>query len=380
MIAVDGVYFYSMRKHFDHCESKVDRLRNYSLIDSVVSRGVESENARAWLTYPDHRINIRGTDDHGINSMPIVEVRWVTKTTIDEVVITMHQHNYYSKGHSTHSSGQIDNFKNFVDEKSIKVEGKKFILTNDNHMIRITIKNSFPCMPLRSCSDHELSTSSRAVLTSDVDWDPGCLYSPGGTDNKMWCGTQSPMPQGPSNPSGNKHVEFRGINQQDTHHFYTFEYDYYEEINNLIDTWAEFHITNYNNNYVDENTWSCNSIFRSFSYSPHQKVISFNSAKARKKESNYAKLQPYFEWLHVDDIKKTFETTTQQGRTTASKILKSDCKSPFLDISVHRRYEPVAAITSHCNIPDIDDGLTSALMFVGNNSLITYIHCMKSDK
>ena len=59
----------------------------------------------------------------------------------------MHQHAYYSKGNTAHYSGQVEHFKKNVDDKSIKVGGKQQILTNDDHMIPIAIKNGLPFMP-----------------------------------------------------------------------------------------------------------------------------------------------------------------------------------------------------------------------------------------
>ena len=78
----------------------------------------------------------------------------------------------------------MDHFKNFVDDNSIKVGGKKHILTNYNYMIPVTIDNILPCMPLSPYTDEEWLTSLHVVLTSDVDWDPTFLDSSGSVDNK----------------------------------------------------------------------------------------------------------------------------------------------------------------------------------------------------
>ena len=47
------------------------------------------------------------------------------------------------------------------------------------------------------------------VLTSDTDWDPTCLGSPGNFDNKTWCDAQSSMHKDPSNTTFNDPRELK---------------------------------------------------------------------------------------------------------------------------------------------------------------------------
>ena len=133
--------------------SKVDRLSNHSLIDHGANWGVSGEDVRVQFYHPDRRVDIRGIDNHEINSIKIVKAEEVTSTTLGEVIIIMHQHAYYSKGNTINSSGKVEYFKNFVDDKSIEVGDKKHTLTNDNYTIPITIKNSLPYIALRPCTD-----------------------------------------------------------------------------------------------------------------------------------------------------------------------------------------------------------------------------------
>ena len=128
--------------------SKVDRVRNHSLIDREANGEVAGEDSRVLFTYTYLRVDIRGIDDHDINSIPIIAGGRVTNTTIREVIIIIHQCAYYSKGNAIHSFGQLEHFKNFFDDKSIKVGDKQHILTKDNYMILVTIKNGLPCMTL----------------------------------------------------------------------------------------------------------------------------------------------------------------------------------------------------------------------------------------
>ena len=67
----------------------------------------------------------------------------------------MHQYAYFGKGKTIHSSGQMEWFKNIVDDRSIRVGGTQRIMTNDNYIIPITIKNGLPYIPLRPYTDSE---------------------------------------------------------------------------------------------------------------------------------------------------------------------------------------------------------------------------------
>ena len=100
----------------------------------------------------------------------------------------------------------------------------------------------------------------------------------------------------------------------------------------------------------------------------------------KKRQPDYSLLKPYFSWLPTDIIKKTFSSTTQYARTPMSTVLKKNFKSPFPALNVSRRNEPVATDTVYSDTPAVDDGSTSAQIFVGTKTLLTDIYGMKSDK
>ena len=85
--------------------SKVDRAHNRSLIDRGANRGVAGEYSRVLFTHPDRRVDIRGTDNHEITSIPIVTTGGFTRTTTYDVIMVLHQCAYYSKGTTFHSTG-----------------------------------------------------------------------------------------------------------------------------------------------------------------------------------------------------------------------------------------------------------------------------------
>ena len=127
-------------------------------------------------------------------------------------------------------------------------------------MIPVTIKNCLPCIALHPYTYQEWLTLPHVVLNSDVDWDPSCLDWLGTVDNKIYHDAQSSIPQNLFDPTFNDYGELRDINKG-MHYFDVFEYDYDEDINNVIYTFVEFHKTTHSNNYFDKIFYSCNSFF-----------------------------------------------------------------------------------------------------------------------
>ena len=89
-LLVEGVAYHSINKYITFYASKVDIVRNNSLIERGVNIGVSGEDARVRLTHPDHRADARGTGNHEIKDTPIVKEGGVPNTTIGEVIIIMH--------------------------------------------------------------------------------------------------------------------------------------------------------------------------------------------------------------------------------------------------------------------------------------------------
>ena len=168
-----------------------------------------------------------------------------------------------------------------------------------------------------------------AVITSDVDSGPSFLDLLGVIDNGIFYGNQLSITQDPSDTTFNEHGYFRDIGQQDMHYIDTLECNSYEDINNLIDTCIEFDKTTPNDNCIDKNVCSCNSVFKSLASSFIKKNLALVTTCLIRRIMTTLSCN-LFSWFPIDIIKKTFETTTQCGYTSVSTIFKSNCKYPFL--------------------------------------------------
>ena len=79
-------------------------------------------------------------------------------------------------------------------------------------------------------------------------------------------------------------------------------------------------------------------------------------------------------------INKTILSATQYSGTLISTILNKNFKSPFPALNVSMRNEPVSTLTVYSDTPAVDDGSTSAQIFVGTKKFLMDIYEMKSDK
>ena len=61
-------------------------------------------------------------------------------------------------------------------------------------------------------------------------------------------------------------------------------------------------------------------------------------------------------------------------------MLRKNHKSPFSVLNAQRRNESVATDAVCWNTPTIDYSSTSAQIFVGNKTMLTDVHDMKTDK
>ena len=108
--------------------------------------------------------------------------------------------------------------------------------------------------------------------------------------------------------------------------------------------------------------------------------ICSNNVTTKRKEPECSLLQPLFNWIPINLIKKTFQLSTQYSRTPASSLLRKTYRSLFLAFNAKQRSEPVAADTVHSDTPAVDDGSTCAQLFVGTATLVTDAYGMKTDK
>ena len=103
----------------------------------------------------------------------------------------MNEYACYGKGHTIHSSGQIEWFKNPVDDRSVQVGGKQRICTIDGYAMPLTCRGGHGLMYLSILgkpTDTDLERYPAVHLTGPHEWGPSVLdYThPSGVGVSPW--------------------------------------------------------------------------------------------------------------------------------------------------------------------------------------------------
>jgi hypothetical protein len=96
----------------------------------------------------------------------------VVKTQCGEVSVILHQYAYTGKGKTIYSSGQLEWYKQEVDDKPIKVGGKQCIKTLGGYVIPLDVKSGLPYVKMRLYTNKEWDSLPHVVLTGDGNWNP----------------------------------------------------------------------------------------------------------------------------------------------------------------------------------------------------------------
>jgi hypothetical protein len=256
-----------------------------------------------------------------------------------------------------------------VDDKSVHVGGLQRIKTPDGYIIPLSIVQGLPRLAIRPFTDREWDELPHVILTKDIEWDPSVLDHSTGSDD--WQETISEI-----TPGNSAFDEFGNYRKR------------------VVVQQAEF-LTRETNNIEEDNIDRCIlHAHSSSSFFPRQTYASSLNAGAdnptslpqvtsreiTSNEPDYKALRPYFGWLSEDRIKKTLQLTTQYGRIPHGTLLKRHYRSPNPALNVRRRSEPVACDIVYSDTPAIDDGSTSAVLFVGLNTHVTDVYGIKTDR
>ena len=119
----------------------------------------------------------------------MVQCAALVETNHGIVNLIMNEYACYGKGHTIHSSGQIEWFKNSVNDRSVQVGGKQRICTIDGYAMPLTCRGGL--MYLSICgkpTDQDLERYSAVHLTGPHEWDPSVLdYThPSGDGEPPW--------------------------------------------------------------------------------------------------------------------------------------------------------------------------------------------------
>ena len=106
----------------------------------------------------------------------MVQCAVLEETNHGIVSLIMNEYACYGKGHAFHSSGQIEGFKNSVDDRSVQVGGKQRIFTIDGYAMPLTCRGGLMYLSIvDKPTDTVLERYPAVDLTGPHEWDPSVL-------------------------------------------------------------------------------------------------------------------------------------------------------------------------------------------------------------
>ena len=122
----------SVHTHLFYHVAQAKQAQHGSLVDRGANGGLAGSDVRI-LSKSSRKCTVTGIDQHQINGLDIVQCAALVKANHGYVNLIMNEYAYYGKGHTIHSSGQIEWNKNQVDDRSVKVGGSQCITTLDGY-------------------------------------------------------------------------------------------------------------------------------------------------------------------------------------------------------------------------------------------------------
>ena len=127
----------SINHNFTCHIAQASQAKHGSLVDRGANGGLAGSDVRI-LSRSSMKCTVTGIDSHELQGLDVVQCAALVQTNHGIVNLIMNEYACYGKGHTIHSSGQIEWFKNSVDARSVQVGGKQRICTIDGYAMPLT--------------------------------------------------------------------------------------------------------------------------------------------------------------------------------------------------------------------------------------------------
>ena len=324
--------------------------RRGSLVDRGANGGILGNDA---IVIREHRrsVDVTGIDNHEMTGLKIVDGAAKVTTQRGPAILILNQYAHHGLGRTIHSSGQIESYKNKVDDKSIKVGGRQVIQTLEGYILPLDIINGLPHLAMDPPTSNEMDELPHIILTPASVWNPKTL------DNNLshqddWINIIADLDNGitetPFDMFGN--YKKREVLQ---------DFTQINPVPNDLGLTATFH-------------QACNL---------NERRIPGGETKPKK--IDYESLRRYLLYVPVEKVRRTIQNTTQWATniTTDGYHLQKTIKSPYPAHNVYRRNEPVATDTMYAAVAAVTtNGHTYCQVFVGRKSLVIDVYSMGTSK
>ena len=300
------------------------------------------------LSRSSRKCTVTGIDSHELQGLDVVQCAALVQTNHGIVNLIINEYACYGKGDTIHSSGQIEWFKNSVDDRSGQVGGKQRICTTHGYAMPLTCRGGHMCLSLLGKpTDQDLERYPAVHLTGPHEWDPSVLdYThPSGDGEPPWS------------------------NDPDERYAFDPNFDEFGDYTQrAIQTLS----------ILDD---SSSTLTPCSTYIANQHDFRTYQHAVKHETPDYEKFRPYFGWVNVDTVQKTMEQSTQWGVSLPNTFpMKKHLKSRNPALNATRRHEAVATDTVFSDTPAVDSGVKQAQVFVGRDTLVADAYPMKSGK
>ena len=337
----------SINHHFTYHVAQASQAKHGSLVDRGANGGLAGSDVRI-LSRSSRKCTVTGIDSHELQGLDVVQCAALVRTNHGIVNLIMNEYACYGKGHTIHSSGQIEWFKNSVDDRSVQVGGRQRICTTDGYVMPLTCRGGLMYLSLLGKpTDQDLERYPAVHLTGPHEWDPSVLdYThPSGDGEPPWS------------------------NDPDERYAFDPNFDEFGDYTQrAIQTLS----------ILDD---SSSTLTPCSTYIANQHDFRTYQHAVKHEAPDYEKFRPYFGWVNVDTVQKTMEQSTQWGVSLPNTFpMKRHLKSRNPALNVPRRHEAVATDTVFSDTPAVDSGVKQAQVFVGRDTLVADAYPMKSGK
>ena len=157
---------------FTYHVAKASHAKHGSLVDRGANGGLAGCDVRI-LSRSSRKCTVTGMDSHELQGLDVVQCTALVETNHGIVNLIMNEYACYGKGCTIHSSGQIEWFKNSVDDRSVQVAGKQRICTIDGYAMSLTCRGGLMYLYiLGKLTDTDLESYPAVQLTGPHEWDP----------------------------------------------------------------------------------------------------------------------------------------------------------------------------------------------------------------
>ena len=120
----------TINHHYTSHVAWASQAKRSSLEDRGANGGLAGSDVRILSRF-SRKCTVTGIDSHELQGLDVVQCAALVETNHGTVNLIMNEYACYGKGHTIHSSGQIEWFKNSVYDRSVQVGGKQRICTID---------------------------------------------------------------------------------------------------------------------------------------------------------------------------------------------------------------------------------------------------------